>query len=354
MISWTRLVLGQTQEDAVDPDAALADEVIVVSPTETDAALSSPQLRRAGAPARSGVNRRRFLTRVFALGLIAVAIAAIVFLVIAQWQRAQQLEQQLALAQAQIGRLQQQNQELSEQFSGVRAERSALDERVFSLSVQLASMAADLQRANERLASTQALVQKLGWGREAREAQLARVTSERNTAQRDAESLKQSEAGLTRSVAHLRQRLALLDRDYRALSAQLVTPPPAAMIAPPAVHPAAAPERPAPPRAVSPNFTGETKAGVELSPVRIETAPPSLLHARLVTANQQQRFVIIDHGSQNGVREGMVFDILQRGAAVGRATAVRLRPKLAACNLVMADGAGAIMPGDLAVQRNYQ
>ena len=76
----------------------------------------------------------------------------------------------------------------------------------------------------------------------------------------------------------------------------------------------------------------------------------------MVNVNERQRFVIIDKGSEDGVREGMAFDIVQQGSLVGRATAVRVRPKLAACTLLANGRTSPLIAGDLVVQRgiNHQ
>jgi len=89
------------------------------------------------------------------------------------------------------------------------------------------------------------------------------------------------------------------------------------------------------------------QAGIELPPVLVGG-----VHGRLVNVNQQQRFVIIDKGSEDGVRNGMVFDIVQQGTPVGRATAVRVHPKLAACNLLSESRTTPALAGDLVVQRS--
>ena len=72
----------------------------------------------------------------------------------------------------------------------------------------------------------------------------------------------------------------------------------------------------------------------------------------MVNVNQPQRFVIIDKGSEDGVRDGMVFDIVQQGTTVGRATAVRVHPKLAACHLLSESRTTPALAGDLVVQRS--
>ena len=378
MISWARLALGQTQETA-EPEAVESGDAI--APWPEDAGTAPPP---TATPAPAGSAWVRWAARLFGFMALASAIVAVTFLFIRQGQYVQRLEHQLTLAQSQVSQLQERNLELTQQLAGFQAERSMLDERVFSLSVQLSSASAELQRASERLTATQELAREISQAQEQRDIELARVSSERDAARRETDELKQEQAGLTRSVTHLRQRLALLDRDYQELSAQFdafkatqagAQTGDAAAVADdapsqsqdftPSPEPAAVPAAVA--AAVVAPAIVETRAvvrpaSVELPPVRVESAARSpgpsttsvggLVHGRLVNVNERQRFVIIDQGSEDGVQEGMVFDIIQEGAPVGRAAAVRVRPKLAACNLLTVGRAGVLLAGDLVVQRD--
>ena len=352
MISWARLALGQTQAVA-EQETDVADDAIHPWPEQAGSTPSAVRLASAGP------TRARRVARVMRFLAIAIAVATVAALFLEQGQHARRLEQQLASAQAQVGRLQEQQLALTQQLSTVQADRRALDERVSSLSVQLSSAISELQHANERLATTQELARALSQAQEERETQLARVTSERDAAQREADDLKQGQADLTRSVAHLHQRLALLDRDYRELSAQVAAakaePPVSSGFAVAAVPaPAMDSIPPAPPSDVR-AASRPGQAGIELPVVRVETAPaaPSgALQGHLVSVNEPHRFVIIDQGGEDGVREGMVFDILQQGAPVGRAIAARVHQKLTACNLPNDGRTTPLLIGDLAVQQN--
>ena len=73
------------------------------------------------------------------------------------------------------------------------------------------------------------------------------------------------------------------------------------------------------------------------------------LKGRLVKVNEQERFVILDKGSTDGVRLGMQFDLLRGTIRLGRATAVRLRPNLTACDLSTLESAADVQVGDVAI-----
>ena len=75
-----------------------------------------------------------------------------------------------------------------------------------------------------------------------------------------------------------------------------------------------------------------------------------VVRGRLMEVNETHNFVIVDKGSDDGVRIGMAFDILRGTASVGRATVVRIRPHLSACDILRAKTPGPLQIGDLAVQ----
>ncbi len=77
----------------------------------------------------------------------------------------------------------------------------------------------------------------------------------------------------------------------------------------------------------------------------------ALIRARIIEVNPAHRFVVIDHGMDQGVREGMHFAIIRGTEQIGEAVAVRVRPRLSACDLMSTEAPGPIQVGDLAVQR---
>ena len=89
--------------------------------------------------------------------------------------------------------------------------------------------------------------------------------------------------------------------------------------------------------------------------------PPIMVHSDIAVAVQPvtghviqvdpiRRFAILDRGSTHGVKAGMVFSVLRGTVPVGRATVVRLRPNLSACDTLPMDRAEEFRVGDLAVQ----
>ena len=72
---------------------------------------------------------------------------------------------------------------------------------------------------------------------------------------------------------------------------------------------------------------------------------------RLVEVNDTHQFVVVDKGSLDGVRIGMVFDIVRGTSTVGRAKAVRVRSNLAACDVMRSRTRGTLQVGDVVMQR---
>jgi hypothetical protein len=196
------------------------------------------------------------------------------------------------------------------------------------------------------------------------------VKSEREALQQQAQRLSSENGELTRSAGRLRARLALLDRDYRQVAERLAhlqgssglvasTAVPVysagsstvVSVAGPTPQPPSLPqEMPAPAAPVFASSTGT----VELPPIIVKKDRAGIsmpLTGRLIEVNEPHGFVVVDRGSQDGVRVGMVFEILRAHVSVGRARVVRVRPNLAACDLVRAQTGSPMLIGDTVVQR---
>lgn len=107
----------------------------------------------------------------------------------------------------------------------------------------------------------------------------------------------------------------------------------------------------APPRPALPGLASQT---IELPPIVVRRQPTAwgtLVRARVVEINPSHRFIVIDQGADQGVRAGMTFELSRGGGTIGQAVAVRVRPRLSACDVVGSDVAEAVRVGDLAVQR---
>jgi archaellum component FlaC len=292
------------------------------------------------------------------LGLVAGGglVAVLGVLLLAQVQQANQLRQQLLLNQQQLSQLDAQHRELTHQYDALASERQQLEERLSSIRQQLASATEELQRSEGSLQEMQGRYEGIEQERALLQSQVSTLTGERNSAREQAKRLEQEKAELNRSLSRMRDRMALLDRDYRKMAEKVAElesrPHPgvdvvasidsisgvagrlgAASAAPPSGIPGA----------------------VELPPivVRKDQSPSGMmssLRGRLLEVNDAHRFVVVDKGSEDGVQIGTTFDVIRGSTTVGRATAVRVHPRLSACDVVPARTPGPLQIGDLAIQ----
>jgi len=267
----------------------------------------------------------------------------------------EQLEQMLAQSRQQLTQLKSQSEALQQQLSAAEANRRNLDEHNNSLRKEIASAAADRDRFRSELDGWDERYRTLERSKAALETQMASAITERDVAKQDVERVANEKTELQRATMRLRERLTMLDRDYRQLSDQLakLQAAPSAGVSGLSVIGAADPGSAAVPSATPAVWTQAPGGTVELPPiiVRKDQAGMSMpVRGRLVEVNDPHQFIVVDKGSQDGVRVGMSFDILRGSAAVGRATVVRVRPQLSACDIFRAKTPGPLQIGDQAVQ----
>ncbi len=246
-------------------------------------------------------------------------------------------------------------QELEAQLEENNKERTALGERLSTLRAQLAETSKDIEHSREVLQDMQRSYETVTKERDQLQTQLASVTSERDNIHKEQVVLEGNKKDLERSVSRLRERLALLDRDYQKLSQQLeqvrATPAPSlsviGAIGPGSAGASVAAENE--PVAGSPI----SQAIVELPPIMVRKDQAGMavpVRGRVLDVNDQHDFLVVDKGSVDGVRVGMAFDIVRGANTVGRASVVRVRPQLSACDIMRAKTPGPVQSGDVAVQ----
>ena len=279
-----------------------------------------------------------------------LAIGLVLFL--GQLRQAQQLRQQLTTSQQQVASLDAKNQELGHELNSLQSDRNRLETRVSSLQSQLASAATDLERSRVGLEELKDRFDRLSEERTQLQVQVATVTTERNEARSRLQDTEQKKADLERSVGRLRERLTLLDRDYQQLNeklSQYQASPPSSLSVVSAAGPTTTASAAGEPTTIASTIPGT----VELPPiiVRKDQAGISLpVRARLLEVNEPHRFVVVDKGTADGVRVGMAFDIVRGNSTISRATVVRVRPQLSACDLIPQAILAQPQPGDLAIQ----
>ena len=271
-------------------------------------------------------------------------------------QEAGRLQQQLSMSQQQAAQMEAKNQELIQQISGIQSERKTLDEKIASLRSQLSSATDDLDRSRASLKEFETRYQVLTEERNKLETRVAEVTGERDEARKRADRMAQEKADLERTTSRARERAALLDRDYRALSEKLAelqsaSQPTTGLVT--SLPPASPTVVPSVDGTSMSATTSSIPGTVELPPIIVRkdrVDGSSSIRGRLIEVDGPHNFVVVDKGSADGVRVGMAFDILRGSSTVGRATVIRVRPALSACDVVLASPPGPLQVGDLAIQ----
>ena len=291
-----------------------------------------------------------------ALGVIVLGVGGSMYS--AQVKQTRQFQQQLATAQQQINQLQLENQDLTQRLQTLQAERTALDERVSALRAQLATASASVERTQVSLKELQDRHDKLAAERAQLQQQVALVTEEREGVKRDLAKAQTQKADAERLLAQSRERMGLLDRDFRKLKdqvAQLEARPlsgvdPLVTIDASGVSTTSAASSAS---SADPIPSSTVSGAIELPPIivgknQVTLSPP--VRGRLMEVNREHNFIVVDKGSLDGVRMGMTFDILRSGSLVGRATVVRVRPQLSACDIQRSKTPTPVQVGDAAVQ----
>ena len=283
------------------------------------------------------------------VAVVGVVGGGLVFL--GQAQQLQDVKQRLGSMQQEAARQRAENENLTQQLSSLQAERKALEDRLASVRTQLASATGDLEQSRTSLADLTQRYEQLTAERSQLHVQVATLTSERDQARMKSVRLEERSNETTRALSRMRERVALLNRDYKQASEELAklksAPPPSVET----VGVVASLDQPSAGAWPSPSAVS---GSVELPPIIVRTeggaGTTASVRGRLLDVNAAHNFVVVDKGSQDGVRVGMQFDILRGSAAVGRATVVRVRPKFSACDIVSAKTIGQLQIGDTAIQ----
>ena len=302
--------------------------------------------------------------------LFVIAIVVIVGMsVVLQAQKGQleQLHHELKASQEETAQQKSKGAELNQQLAGLQTQRKSLEERLTSLKTQLTSSSTDLEQARVQLQDLQDRYQRVEGERSKLQEQVAALTNERDQSNHDVQRLDQNNAELARSLAHMRERLAMVERDYRQAMdklSQVESVPipgldlgvPHGTMSTPSVPLPGADASPANTSAGKPLASSSVSmipGAVELPPIIVRSDQAGMLltvRARVLEVNDPHNFVVLDKGSEDGVRVGMTFDLLRGAGMVGKATVVRVRPQLSACDVIRSKTPGPLQIGDIAVQ----
>lgn len=288
------------------------------------------------------------------MAALPVGLAAVLGVILAlQTAAAGRLKRELAAAQQEVHDLGRRNQDLGQELDRSQSDRRRLGEQLDSLRKQFASVSEELEGARQRTSALEGEFEQVRTERVELQARLATLTEERDDAVESAKRLEEEKEGLQRTAGNLRERLTLLKRDYGQLADQLEQLQSRSLLGTASVASVAGPTRAA---AGSPPLVPTLSQSVmELPPIVVRKSHAGMsmpVRGRLLEVNAAHGFVVVDQGSEDGVRPGTVFEVVRGSAMVGRAVAVRVRPHLTACDVMKTQTRGELHIGDSVVERS--
>ncbi len=291
------------------------------------------------------------------LGLLLLVLVGLIgFGVFLGKQRMDQLQVQLGQSEQHVQELESRNQELTAQLGKIQDDRKTLDDQLGALQGQLSSAMAEVDETRNSLKQLQHRYEELDQQRGELQSQVATLTTQRDSAQERSQQLDQQREELERSSSRLHERLGLLERDYRQamkqveeLTAAQADAKPSDAPAAAAAHPDTSDEADQPPEVVLPPVTVNDQSPDSSKSSTTSPSRSTALHGRVLEVNDPQGFIVLDKGSEHGVRSGMVFDIIRGTTTIARATAVSVRPRISALDVVRTKSTVPVLAGDMAV-----
>ena len=292
--------------------------------------------------------------RLTLLPLLGAVLAVFVLggLLTVQIGKVRQLEGEVRARQQQVALLEGQTQDLLSQVAGLQKERDTVAGRAASLQQELGAAKKEGEEARQHGTALEAQVRQIETERDDVKSQAAATGKALEAAQAQLQRFERDSAEWAEDAKRLHNRLAMVTRNYEEAKtklSQLEARPAPTTSAISVVGPA--------PSAATPSAafaaTSAIPGTIELPPIIVRKGQAGIstpLQGRVIEVNEPHNFLVIDQGQEAGVSLGMAFDILRGASTVGRATVVRVRPKLAACDIVRVRTPGPLLIGDLAVQ----
>lgn len=277
------------------------------------------------------------------------------------------LKSQLFDRQRHIQNLSAQNQQLQQELAAVQTDRRDVEARLNDVRKELLSTTTELGRLRATVAELQSRYDTMAEERARMDARISELSRERDRAKEQARQLEDEKLDLERTAGRLRDRFAMLDRDYqqvamrlealereRALAASIpqtvASSNPVTRITVPAPEPVKAVAAEGHPKSEA-RGTKDPRS-VELPPIVVrkdQASVASTSQGKVVEVNDQHQFVVVDKGSQDGVLLGMTVEIVRGTNRVGRARVVRVRTSMAACDIIRSETVGPIQVGDAVI-----
>ena len=301
-----------------------------------------------------------------------IAVVLVVLLggaAMSAFSKVSQLERQLQVKVRESQALKSEVDEKQQRITSMQSENKALESRIGDLRGQLSAVSGELGQLRDSVGELQQRNERLDREKSELDVQVSRLTRERDDTRQELEKSTQAKKNLERAASRLRERFALLDKDYQRLTRRIeeIQQEHAAQAS--AVSVSTWDQSTGQASADSSAYdasnlsipSGQDASGqssswsgpVELPPIIVgqdEGGVVMPLRGRVIDVSESSRFVVVNRGADDGVRVGMSFDLVRGGQTIGQGVVVRVRSTLAACVLVGSRSSGFPQVGDLAVQ----
>lgn len=300
------------------------------------------------------------------VGVVIVGLAGIAAMTLSQVSG---LKSQLFDRHRQIQQLSAQNQQLQQELATVQTDRRDVEARLSDVRKELLSTTTELGRLRATVAELQGRYDAMADDKARMESRISELSRERDRVKEQARQLEDDKVDLERTAGRLRDRFAMLDRDYQQVvdrlevlerERQLTAAIPQTVASSNQRARVSAPVEPvkpiAPASVASPEGDARGTKPVELPPIVVrkdQTSVAQTSQARIVELNEQHGFVVVDKGSNDGVRLGMSIEIFRGASRVGRARVVRVRSTMAACDIIRSETVGPIQVGDTVTLQHF-
>lgn len=280
-----------------------------------------------------------------------------------------QLKQQILIKDQQIAEMIDRERMLQDKVKELEGVRAELQTEVSAIRDELASAKTELTRSQNDLAEAQDRYNRLVAQQERLDSEMTYLKAERDAAESSASEARKSHEKLKESVVVLRNRLMLLDREYRKLSEARdrneVGPPPDVLVVGDSRNSQLDPRKAiladSGTGVVSANWSMQNYQNPKQQPLPLpnvvvpreqenRSLPP--VTGKLISVNPTERFVVLDKGTQDGVSVGMHFEVMRNSVPISKLRVVRVRDSLAACDVLNTDALNVLNTGDVAVELN--
>ena len=306
--------------------------------------------------------------------LVSTVLVGLAGLAAASLMQVLQLRPQLGEKQRLIQTLTEKNQQLQQELAGLQTGRQDLEARLKDARKELLSTTTELGRLRAAVAEVQGRYDGLAGEHVRVEARVTELARERDAAQEQVHRLEQDKLDLEGVSGRLRNRFALLDRDYQRLTQRLEAVERKGAIAASMPKPNTFGAAPGTQRTLGPTASQVSATStrqmaamsappawgvpqtVELPPIVVRkgrAGVANVAQGRVVEVNEAQQFVVVDQGSQDGLLLGMTLDVVRGAERIGLVRVVRVRPQVSACDIILSDTAGVLQVGDTVAQQSW-